>query len=662
MVMISVRCLGVAIRATACACVITLVLAPAPRAGTFRLADSGVPDMVVHPTGYTGIGGPLIVTACVDPVSPNAAEMLTPLDNTVNTWNRRIAVTPNLFFGVANDIPPGSIDFESVLLHEMGHAIGLAHPNIADGRGLFGADLDYTNATQGGNLVFNINDGVDNVIGSSDDVRGDDVNIHWFRRLDDSPFTIEPTTIDRTTYSRNVADLPAGHLFPANADRLVGALLGFPDTEAALHQGTGVDEEQRALNHDDIATLRLGESGLDMLQGTADDYRLDLDFVGLSDTCNIVVSLEHDAEEHTSFVVTLSSGGTINATHARLVHSDIWFERTTVWYFNQISNDNCPSDPSKIDPGACGCGVGDTDSDGDGTEDCNDACPGDPGKTAPGICGCGRPETDSDGDGMPDCNDRCPNDPNKIVSGACGCGIADTDSDGDGTANCNDLCPSDPDKVAPGTCGCGIADTDSDGDGTANCNDPCRFDRDDDIDADGACADIDNCPFLFNPGQEDTDGDGPGDACDNCPMVFNAAQVDSDLDGIGDACDLQLCVDPPPEVSPATLRIRRLPGAISDVEISFLDAAIPTLAEHANVYRGTIAALWTRRIHDHARLAGACGLTVSPSVDPGAGTPGQTPDFYYLVAYACSGSPDFEGSYGTDSRGVQRPTGLPQCP
>ena len=50
---------------------------------------------------------------------------------------------------------------------------------------------------------------------------------------------------------------------------------------------------------------------------------------------------------------------------------------------------------------------------------------------------------------------------------------------------------------------------------------------------------IDNCPDVYNPGQESgTDFDDVGTACDNCPSHSNNDQTDTDRDGQGDACDL----------------------------------------------------------------------------------------------------------------------------
>ncbi len=99
-----------------------------------------------------------------------------------------------------------------------------------------------------------------------------------------------------------------------------------------------------------------------------------------------------------------------------------------------------------------------------------------------------------------------------------------------------------------------LSQLDPDGDGTwkgpwdpgANAaNDP---------DGDGLRSDLvradgtphDNCPDVFNPGDEDghqadIDGDGVGDACDTCPRVPNAGAAqtqDTDGDGVPDACDI----------------------------------------------------------------------------------------------------------------------------
>jgi hypothetical protein len=177
------------------------------------------------------------------------------------------------------------------------------------------------------------------------------------------------------------------------------------------------------------------------------------------------------------------------------------------------SDDSCPNDPNKTEPGICGCGVSDVDSDGDGTPDCNDGCSSSSFKIASGVCGCAIPETDMDGDGTPDCIDGCPSDANKTSAGTCGCGVSDVlnacgtcgeapDSDGDGIPDCTDQCPSHPGgKNACNTCGVAA---DADSDGTPDCIDDCP----NHAGGENACGQCGEAP--------DSDGDGTPDCVDQC--------------------------------------------------------------------------------------------------------------------------------------------------
>ncbi|NQZ96649.1 MAG: hypothetical protein HRU01_09075 [Myxococcales bacterium] len=299
-------------------------------AGAFTFAGEtyGV-DLITHPEGYTGSGGVVNVTVCVDPTSANADEMEVPVQNLVNTWNALNPVTGNVLLGGANDLTSNELDFESMALHEVGHCIGLAHSNAASESGLTGNDRDATKATDGANNSFDIDEGDDGVMGSGDDERDDDVNLHWFRTSNNNPFTID-SVVDSTTYSRDLDDLPEDDLFATNGDRNVAALLGSPNTEAVMQQGTFFNEEQRQLSHDDVATLRYGMSGIDEVEGTSDDYTMLLTYSGLTTSCDIVLDFDNS---ETGFAVCQIGGVFLNSDHVQTTSSAIFFNNNFNWFF-----------------------------------------------------------------------------------------------------------------------------------------------------------------------------------------------------------------------------------------------------------------------------------------------------------------------------------------
>lgn len=304
-------------------------------AGAFVFAGeaNGV-DVVTHPPNYTGVGGVVTVSVCIDPASANAAAMVIPVKNIVSVINGFVPKTPNLLFGANNDIPAGQFDFESLTLHEFGHCLSLAHPNQGVKTGVSGADTNATQSTDGFDNMFNFNAGVDTVDGSSDDVRGDDINLHYFETNLNNPFLLGGKA-DTTNYTRNVANLPVGHLYPANAGRSVGPLVGSPDTEAVMQQGQGSDEDQRGLQSDDVATLMFGGTGLDETVGGSDDYTIKLIYAGLTTSCDIVAK----SDTGTSFA-SCAFGGTFlppDITHIAITSGTFRYNPTAVtWYFNPV--------------------------------------------------------------------------------------------------------------------------------------------------------------------------------------------------------------------------------------------------------------------------------------------------------------------------------------
>jgi uncharacterized repeat protein (TIGR01451 family) len=308
-------------------------------AGTFLQFTNRPANQVVHPNGYTGAGGEFTVDVCLDsnalPLSGNAEQAIR---NVVATYNRNTAVLGNLATNNA-----GKVDFESVLLHEAGHCLGMDHnalgPSEIGTQDFNHPQLYFSNAKRGVNNTFNTTAGADGVRGTRDDVRDDDVNISWFRKGVNDPWALPSGTIDRNTFGVNLADLPGGFNFvelassfaPCNGGQPNSSLLNAkPATQNTMFPVLCTNNFLRDLAPDDLTTLRIARAGTDGQQGTADDYTPRLQYVGISSSCDIVVQFVNNAGF--AFCQVGASGPpggdlTITTAFAR-------FQNTVDWHFN----------------------------------------------------------------------------------------------------------------------------------------------------------------------------------------------------------------------------------------------------------------------------------------------------------------------------------------
>ena len=343
-------------------------------AGVFTFAGGSFgTDVIMHQSGLDPLvppaGGVLTVTVGARRGDFNDLA-LQAIVQVIDTINAQAPTTGNVLTGAGFGMPFGAIDFESTLLHEMGHALGLAHPNLAVESGLpAGPDRDYAKSLRGPDGDYDLGVGGDRVRGTADDVRGDDINLNWRNALD-NPF-VNVVIPDTTTWFRPDA-------FTNIGTREVADLAPYPDnTEAVMVQGASNYEVQRTLVADDVAMLGISQAGFDGIAGTGDDYTLQLVWAGefsedySSEDVDIWIQWRNSV---TSFAVTFSSaafytragerlGEGVHACGLGIVHerverpvprgggfvrgvitdADIFLSSAVNWHFGEVQAP-CPGD------------------------------------------------------------------------------------------------------------------------------------------------------------------------------------------------------------------------------------------------------------------------------------------------------------------------------
>jgi hypothetical protein len=197
------------------------------------------------------------------------------------------------------------------------------------------------------------------------------------------------------------------------------------------------------------------------------------------------------------------------------------------------------------------------------------------------------------------------------------------------------------------------------------------------MDADGLCANVDNCLGSHNPAQEDQDGDGVGDACDNCMWDANSAQGDIDGDSVGDTCDPD---DDGDGIDDSSDNCPQAPNTTqtdsdgdSEGDACDLDDGLilitlrgedrigwqaETVFDSFNVYRSSLALLLEFSLYTqnpaNPTANSMCGVYDNPVED--LYTPPLNEVAFYLATGVVNGA---ESSLGADTNQIERPNDFP---
>lgn len=105
-------------------------------------------------------------------------------------------------------------------------------------------------------------------------------SVSWFRQADNDPFIVDATVIDIGTFSRSLSNLPPPDTWGASGHLKVALPKGYVESQAVMF---GLYQRQQFymnLLADDANMLKMARTGVDLMAGTADDYAVDLLYVG----------------------------------------------------------------------------------------------------------------------------------------------------------------------------------------------------------------------------------------------------------------------------------------------------------------------------------------------------------------------------------------------
>lgn len=337
------------------------LFAPLAHAGVFL---NETPGKVTHSGNYAGSGGERVMNVCLDPAAPPLSGSATQATaNAVAEYNRLQGQLGNVVS--AASVGASGVDYESILMHELGHCVGLDHNVLGPsevGCSLGGTcvnspTLFYTNSSTGANTVYDTAAGTDGARGTGDDSRGDDVARHWHRIGNNNPF-VEPPVADRTTFVQS-GGLPAGDTFSEAVTSFSPCTQGTVISNTSLANGQlptsdvmmpvlCTNNVVRDLSPNDRSMFRVARAGFDGVAGNADDYTLRLNFQGTDQTnCDIRIQFPNGGGFFCQVSLFIYGNGdqSVGDNNPNAPSGSIQLDRNTNWFFNQNDTTGAPPLP-----------------------------------------------------------------------------------------------------------------------------------------------------------------------------------------------------------------------------------------------------------------------------------------------------------------------------